>query len=200
MKHVALSARDRRALLLAAGIIPAFFIVGRGIPAALTWSRTARRHAVEASAAVARARARIGMRQPLFDSLRVRQARMVAGLARLLPGRDPGSAEAALAGLVARAATTAGVRLKAVRPLAVATDDSGATTALRTVAVRADVTGDIRGLVRFFTALEGSQTDLAIRTFGITQPDPVGAPDRMETLDLTLTVEGMLRGRGGGPP
>lgn len=193
MKSVMLSRRDRRALLAAASVIPTLLVLGRGVPAALRWNRTMRAHTVAATAALARARTRIGMRHALLDSLRARETRLIPLMVTLLPGQEPGSAGATLAGLVAKAAQTAGVRLTAVQPLAAASSDSAAGAPFASVAVRAQATGDIRGLVRWLGALEGGPTDLAIRAFVVTQPDPAGRPGGMETLDLTLTIEGLMR-------
>lgn len=193
MKSQMLSARDRRALIMAASVIPAV-LLARGAPAALHWEHDVRRHAFEASAAVARAHARIVMWHELLDSMHARETRSVSRAATLVPGRDPGSAEATLAGIIAKAAASAGLRVSAARPITLPSADS--TIPFRKVAVRADVTGDISGLMEFFAALEGNEKDLAILFFAITQSDPAGAPDRMETLNVTLTVAGLARVRG----
>jgi hypothetical protein len=182
------SQRDRRALLVGAITVFTMMALSRGLPAWSAWQRRVREDARVSRAGAERARALLGIHGAIEDSLAARDERFVALAPKLLGGESPTAAGATLAGLVSGAAAGAGVRLGAVeiRP------DTAGPGAFTRVAVRADATGDIRGVTKMLAALERGPTLLAIRSFSIDQPEPAAASDRMEALHVTLEVEGLM--------
>jgi len=194
--RLAFSHRDRRVLVIGGAIIAALFAVSRGFPAWRGWVTKQQSSAAEMTAEMARLDAAISMQRALKDSLRSRRSRLTELRAALLHGDSPASSAASLASLVSSAASDAEVRLGAVQVRA----DSAGKTPLTRVAVRADATGDIRGVTRFLAALEGGTALLSVRELSVSSPAP-GAPDsQAEALRVEIVVEGLARTReaGGG--
>jgi|GEM_PF-959082 len=184
----AMSQRDRRALLVGAVTVLLMVVLSRGLPAWSSWQRRMREDARVARTEAARAEALLGIGRAIEDSLAARDERYVALAPKLLGGESPAAAGATLAGLVSGAAASSGVRVGAVqiRP------DTGSTGAFTRVTVRADATGDIRGVTKMLSTLERGPALLAIRSFSIDQPEPAAANDRMEALRVTLEVQGLM--------
>jgi type II secretory pathway component PulM len=118
---------------------------------------------------------------------------------RLFPDRDPLAATAALVNVVGEAARRQGVLLESI--------ESGAPEAAggTLLAVRVDVRGrgDLEGLLRWLTVLEGSRRLLRVEQLGVARAAADGQPDSadVEVLTLTATVRGyVLAGADGGGP
>lgn len=186
--RLGMNQRDRRALIAGAVVIGSLFAFSRGLPAWRAWRHDAHEEAIAATTDLARARALLRFGRPLTDSLSARGDRMIALAPALLGGESPAAAGATLAGLVSGAAASAGVRLGAVqiRP------DSLAPTAFTRIAIRADATGDVRGVTRMLASLEAGPTLLAVRSLSIDQPEPAAAHESMEQLRMTIVVEGLM--------
>jgi hypothetical protein len=187
MMRQAMSARDRRVLLLGAASVALVVGAGRGLPAWREWYAGSRASAVQLRGELARAEESLRHSAVTRDSLTARKRRLVALLPLLASGETPQMAGAGLASSVASAAEAAGVRVGTVQ---VRPDSAGRTVFTR-VAVRADVTGDVRGVAAFLGALEQDATLLAVRELAVSQPEPAAAADRAEALRVELLVEGL---------
>lgn len=161
---------------------------GRGLPAWRRWRAETHASATELTSEVTRARVSISRHGLVRESLTVRQGRFVALAPLLLRGETPAMGGASLASLVASAATAANVRLGPVQ----VQPDTTARTVFSLVRVRADVTGDVRGIGTFVSSLERGQTLLAIREISISQLEPGAPPERAEALRVNLTLEGLM--------
>jgi hypothetical protein len=182
------SARDRRVLVLGVVSILLILGLGRGLPAWRSWRAETHASARELTSEVTRARESISRHGLVNDSLSARRGRFVALAPLLLRGETPAMGGASLASLVASAATAANVRLGPVQ----VQPDTTARTVFSRVRVRADVTGDVRGVGTFISSLERGQTLLAIREISISQLEPGAPPERAEALRVNLTVEGLM--------
>jgi hypothetical protein len=183
-----MSQRDRRALTVGVVSILILVALSRGLPAWSSWRHQAGEDALSTTAERARAEALLTIRRAIGDSLAARNERFVSLAPKLLSGGSPAAAGATLAGLVSGAAATTGVRLGAVqiRP------DSASPNAFTRISVRADATGDVRGVTKMLSALERGPTLLAVRSLSIDQPEPAATNDHMEALRVTLVVEGLM--------
>lgn len=184
---IGLTAGDRRTLLLGIGVISVLLLGARGIPAWRRWDADARESGAELAAAAAVAQADVRNVAALSDSVAAREARLVAMAPRILDGSTPAAAGASLASLVSGAAARARVALGSVQ---VQQDTAGNGTFVR-VSVRGDATGDLPGITRMLALLEGGPELLAVRELSIVQPDAGGPADRVETLRLEFTVQGL---------
>jgi hypothetical protein len=198
MSRLALSARDRRTLIIGAAGIGAVLLVARGLPAWRGWVAESRAAAVERSTEAARAEGVVWVLPTLRDSLAARDIRFLALAPELLSGGSVNAAGATLASLVSNAAADAGVKLGAVqlrsRDAPADSGRHGARTpppSFVRIRVEGDVTGDIHGITHFLLALERGPVRLVVRDLTITQSDAIGAPDRAEVLHATVAVEGL---------
>lgn len=187
-----LSPRDRRVLALGAGAIALILLVGRGIPAWRRWDAATRASAGQQVDQAARTEAAVRELPAVLDSLQARRTRLAALGTGLLEGTSPAASAAALASLVSGAASSAGVQIGAVQ---VRPDTATQGTFLR-VGVRADATGDLPSLLRMLAALEGGPERLAVRELSLTQPNPGGPPDQVESLRMEIAVEGLALAPG----
>ena len=194
---IAISRRDRRVLAIGAGAIALLLLVSRGIPAWRRWDADARAGAAEFLRDEAEARTQVRILPALVDSAEARRNRLSRLAPSLLDGESAASAGATLASILTGAAARAGVRLGSVQ---VNADTASASTFTR-VSVRADATGDLQGITEMLQSLETAPELLAVRELSITQPDAGGPPDRPESLQVDLTVQGLAllqRGQGTG--
>jgi hypothetical protein len=181
-----ISDRERRVVAVGALAVVVALGVGRGLPAWRAWKSAAvasaalqTERAVDAEASVRGLRARI-------DTVEARQRRLGELAPALLDGTTPAAAGASLAALVSGAAARSGVRLNSVQ---VAQDSASAGRTFLRVSLHADATGDVAGVSKMLSLLEGGPELLAIREMSISQPDPVGQGP--EQLHAELTIEGL---------
>ncbi|MGH7719208.1 MAG: type II secretion system protein GspM [Gemmatimonadaceae bacterium] len=187
MTLLALTRRERRTVLLGGCAIVALAVLTRGIPAWRETERDARASALELREELRRARESVQQMAATRDSLRARRDRLGRAQAGVLSGDAPGTAAAVLASVISEAASGSRVRLGAVQ---IRPDTSGGRHYAR-VAVRADATGDVRGITSFLSTLEWGPALVAIRELSISQPEPGADADRPETLRVELLVEGL---------
>jgi hypothetical protein len=189
MTPLALSARDRRTLIVGASVIGSLIVLAKGVPAWREWVAEARAGATEQTRAAGEADALVAHSKTLHDTLVARNARYVALAPALVAGNTPAEASATLASLVSGAASAAGVKLGAVQLRQPA--DTGAHRAFVRVGVHADVIGDIRGVTALLASLEHGPVRLRVRDITVTQPDAAAPGDRVEALRADFTVEGL---------
>lgn len=184
---IAIPARERRTLVLGASVLALGLLLGKGIPAALRWSRETREAADARAGQVARARAETRLLAEMRDSAAARRTRIVALAPRILEGRTAPAAGATLAALVAGAAARAEVQLGTVE----VRFDSAATGYFVPVRVRADATGGLPGLLRMMSILEEGDEILRVPEWSLAQQNPGGPAEQPEAIHLELVVEGL---------
>lgn len=188
-----LSQRDRRTLVLGAVAVAAMLLVFRGIPA---WRARVRDSRAEAEALTERLALtrRIVAQQSTHDG--VKAPNVLSYAPALLDGDTPAQAAAALASYVSETAAAAGVQLGGIQ---LSIDSSAKDRELYHVRVRADGSGDVRGVTTLLQLLESDGVPLlAVREFSISQSDPAAPPNRAETLRISFEAEGLAR-QGGEP-
>jgi hypothetical protein len=189
-------------LSLGALVIVATLVLVRGVPALGGWSEASVRSAREVVAEAGRAHRAALALPALSDTMRVRSERFVALAPGVLDGASAATAGATLASLISGAAATADAKLGSVQVRTdTATRDSSRVTrrAFARVAVRANLTADVRGLSRFLLTLERGLTLLSIDELSITQPEPAAESTRPEMLQIEIVVAGLaLIGRESG--
>ena len=70
-------------------------------------------------------------------------------------------------------------------------DTAGSETFTR-ISVRADAMGDVAGVTKMLATLERGPTLLAVRSLSIDQSEPAATSDRMESLRVSIVVEGLM--------
>lgn len=183
-----LTSRDRRVLAVGAVACATLAIGARGIPVLLRWTHDSRAAAAQLVGEERRARTSIAHAIETRDTLAARNARYLALAPRLLDGETAAGAGGALASIVSGAAAASSVRLGSVQIRA----DTVRRGVFTSVAVRADLTGDIGGIAAMLAMLESGPALLAVRELSITQPEPAAADDRAEVLRADVVVEGLM--------
>jgi hypothetical protein len=140
-----------------------------------------------ANTRVTAARALIASRATLQDSGVARSRRYLALATRILPGRSSTAAGAELTALVSGAAQGAGLRLASVQ----VQPDTVRLGVFVRVAVRADFSGDVKGLSNLLLSLERGPLMLRVRELSIAQAEPAGDDSRPEVLRSHVVVEAL---------
>jgi hypothetical protein len=196
LTRLVITSRDRRAVLIGAGVIGSLGLLARGVPAWRTWVSDARAGVVEQERAASDADGLVARAREVRDTLAARNARYVALAPALVAGRTPAAASATLASIVSTAASGAGVKLGTVqlRPVT----DTGARRTFVRVGVHADMIGDVAGLTTLLASLERRPVRLRVGEITVTQPDAAAPGDRVEALRIELTIEGLALAHPGG--
>lgn len=181
--------RDRRALVAGAVVVLLLVAFARGLPALRRWQADVRDSSAALVQEAARARMMVARGRTTRDSLAARQQRFIALAPLLLRGETPAMGSATLAALISTAATAASVRLG---PVQVRAADTATRGVFSRVGVRADITGDVRGVSAFLSTLERGPTLVAVRELTIAQLEPAAAADRAEALHVTVAVEALM--------
>lgn len=197
MTAIPIGRRDRRAVLAGIAVVVSLLVVARGLPALQQWQLESRESARALTQELASARATVARARLTHDSLVARQRRFIALAPLLLRGETPATGTAALASVISTAATAASVRLGPVQVRA----DTTSRGVFSRVGVRAEITGDVRGVAAFLSILERGPTLIAVRELTISQVEPAAAIDRAEALHVALSVDAlMLTPRPAKPP
>ena len=201
---LAMSKRDRRTLLVGAGIVAGLVALAKGVPAWRAWDAAVRASAAEIVAEAERAGRSARALPAVRDSQIARNARYLALAELVVPGDGPTSAAGELATFVSGTATAADLAMGALQvrvDTAKRGSDSGVDgSPFARVSVQGDLTGDVHGLTYFLSEIEGGPFLLSVRELAITQPEPAAPSDRPETLRAQFVVEGIaLRSGADGP-
>jgi len=180
--------RDRRALAVGVVVVVLLIAFARGLPALRRWQADVRDSSAALTQEAARARMTVAHERATRDSLAARQRRFIALAPLLLGGETPAMGSATLASLISTAATAASVRLGPVQVQA----DTVARGVFSRVGVRAEITGDIRGVSAFLSILERGPTLVSVRELTIAQLEPAAAADRAEALHVAVAVEALM--------
>jgi hypothetical protein len=183
---VAVSPRDRRALVLGGIAVLAAVVLLRAVPWAARSVRVLRERATDATATLARARAVLDGVPALRDSLPPTLGAIVALGPKVLDGRSRAEAEAALTDLLAFTARRHRLRIVRLDPV----PDSGDRVFGR-AAVHAELEGDIAGLTRFLQAVETEDPVLTVPALSVQALDPDARHDVAERLRIEATVSGL---------
>jgi len=189
-----IAARERRTLAIGAVAVVVMLGLGRGVPAWRAWRNAAVARATLQTERAADAEASMRGLRARVDTVEARQRRLGELAPALLDGTTPAASGASLSAILSGAAARAGVRLNSVQLIP---DSVAAGSTFLRVALRADATGDVAGVARMLSLLEGGPELLAIRELSITQPDPAGPGP--EQLHAELTVEGLALAAGALP-
>ena len=189
MIRMALTPRDRRALIAGAATIGILGIVGRVVPAWRAWQRASLAETEHVELDAGRAAGLVRMRRALHDSLVARRHRLDSLASASFGGDSPAAGGASLAAVVTDAAGRAGVTIGAID---ISADSMGAGPLVR-VRVRANASGDIAGIASLLAELERTPARLVVRALSIQGSDVGAGADRAEVLQADLLVEGVWR-------
>ncbi len=178
--------RDRRALIWGATAVLGAVLVLRVLPGAVRSTLALRADAAERLETLARADEVLAAAPAARDSLARAFGEIAALGPRLVEGRTPADAQAALSDLVSFTASHNALRVVRLDPL----PDSAA-GAFGRAAVHAELEGDVRGLVRFLKAVETGDPLLTVRALSVQAPDASGRPTAAEHLRIEATVAGL---------
>ena len=177
--------RDRRAMVLGAGLVVAAFLGLRVLPRALRDVRDRRERLAAQKELLLRTRVEIRAASSLVDSAATLQRRLVAFAPAILVGRRESDAVADLARRVGVAATEQRVRL--VRTVVI--PDSTHAGRLRRVTVQASLEGDARGALCVLARLDAGNA-VNVTEARLTAMDPGSAPAMPEVITSELVVRG----------
>lgn len=184
--HTALTARDRRALVLGALVLaPAFFYIWGVKPyvAALDESRdflSVERAALARERAAVTAAQQNPQMQPLADSL------LRAMSPRLFAGRDDVMATAELVSHLGAVAETCDVWLQNATTRPAEVGEAG----VRTLHVALRAESDLEGVMRFLEALETGEKLIRIERLDISVASGTFASDGVEPVSISASIMG----------
>jgi hypothetical protein len=187
-----IASRDRRVLVAGVVVVVLLVAFARGLPALRRWHADVRDSSAALTQEAARARMTVARARTTRDSLAARERRFIALAPLLLRGETPAMGSATLASLISTAATAASVRLGPVQVQA----DTIARGVFSRVGVRAEITGDVRGVSAFLSILERGPILVAVKELTIAQLEPAAAADRAEALHVAVAVEALMVRRG----
>jgi hypothetical protein len=179
--------RDARAVLAGMIIIAALLAVSRILPHVMEWRTSTEARLLAQTNLLDRATREAAELPALRDLLKVREHRVLALGPLLLTGASGSVAAGMLAGTISGAAAQANVKLGTVQTYV----DSAHGRVFTRVGVRADATGDVRGLVDMLRRLEQGPTLVSIREFTVAQPEAAAPDSRAETLRVGLLVQAL---------
>jgi hypothetical protein len=187
--QLALSARDRRTLVIGVSVVGSLFALGRGLPALMSWQSTRIADATATVGDLTDARAGRRALPTLRDSAREQQARIAAIDSAIVTAPTSSAAAALLASALEEMADEARVKVGAMQLVA----DSAAAGAVVQVGVRLTGVADVYGLLELLKAVEGGEALLAVRELAVSQSDPAAPSTKPEALRIDMMVVGMAR-------
>lgn len=196
MHTFALSTRDRRTLLFGALTVVALLVLGRALPAWWDWERNARSDAISSGHELEQALQLLEDSRLVESRLETLRARAIWAAELALDGSSSAAAEAHLADVLRRAGEESGVVMGSitVRSQSISSPTSASNDAtagdLRAIATVV-LDSDIDGLTLFLGWLEQLPPLLAIRELNVTRRQQVMFGDTSESLQATVTVEGL---------
>jgi hypothetical protein len=187
MPRIAMSPRDRRALVIGLAAMCAIVGGSRLVPRWRVWDETARSSSEALDVDVAALNARLRELPAMRDSARAVHARASTVRTRLIGAPTVGAAGARLATEIGNVADDLGIRVGAVqiRP------DTLFRAGFARVAVTLSATGDVTHLADLLQSLESSELLLAVRELTVTPADVLAPDERPEILQFQLVVEGL---------
>jgi len=182
--------RDRRALLVGAGVVLATVLLLRVLPWTVRSAVAAEAGLRHRAALLARARADLADASTLRDSAGRLSLALVGLAPKILSGNSPAEAVADLSGRVNLAVSGHQGKLERVDPVS----DSTVAGRLHRVTLRVGVECDVRGLAEVLEALEFGKVVLSLRDLRVTAVD-AGSLDKVpEVLRVGMTVAAWFLG------
>jgi Type II secretion system (T2SS), protein M len=180
--------RDRRALTFGGSILLAAFAFTFGVQPYRQSHAALEERVAEQRTLLARELSVLGTADELPAAVRDATHDLDGQRLRLLPGRDPLAATAALVGLVGEEARRQGVALEAIESRAAEPAGEGL------VGVRIEVRGrtDLEGLLRWLGRLENGPVLVRIEGMTVARSDAGAEPDSADTESLLLAA--VIRG------
>lgn len=196
MRTFALSRHDRRTLLFGALTVVALLVLGRALPGWLDWERNARADAINSGHEFEQALQLLEESRVVEPRLEALRARAISAAELALDGSSSAAAEAHLADVLRRAGVEAGVvvgsiTVRSQSPTSRVSASNDATANDLRVIATVVLDSDIDGLTLLLGWLEQLPPLLAIRELNVTRRQQVLHDDAGESLQATLTVEGL---------
>ena len=184
-----MTARDRRILILGAGVIVALIAIAKGIPATVAWQRDKELASVHASELLAASSIEPVDLRAARDSLAARQARLAAIDSVLSRSTSTSAAVAQLASTLEELSDSCAVRVTSVqlRP------DSVVSSGLVEVSARLNGVADVAGLAALVRAIAEYRAPLVVRELTVTAGEPTAPSSKAEMLRFDLLVAGLSR-------
>ena|SRR3990172_3140091 len=182
---MAVTLRDRRALLAGGTVIVVAIMALRMIPGAARSYGQMRDRTAERLATLDRARIALATRPATEDSFALAARELVALAPKLVTGDTQAEAAATLTAEVSLAADRAGLRVISLN----AVPDSSTGTFVP-VGLRGELEGDIRGLAAFVKRVEGGTVLLTVKSLRVLAGDPLERQPGPEQLRIELVVAG----------
>jgi len=175
--------------LVGAIVIGCILLFGRGLPAAVRWTRAERTNADELQREASRAIADLRAYPVVRDSAQAWRLRLGDEITSFLHGATADEASASLAESIRQAAEEANVHVGSI-DLRVDTTSAAVFPHHRATT---DVTGDMRGISSFLSALESGATRIRVVSVSISQSEPFAGPRQAEALQMNIVVEALAR-------
>lgn len=186
-----MSPRDRRALVLGAGVAAAAFLGLRGLPWAVREARVWRERTAARRELLLGARLEIRDALALDDSVAAVEKQLLSMASAVLAGNRQADAAADLVGRINAVAARERVRLvrTAVLP------DTACVVRLGRVTVRASFEGDARGALGLLARLEAEGSPFTVADARLTALDPASVRTAPEVLAGEIVVRGWYMAR-----
>lgn len=177
--------RDRRAMLVGGAVLTAAFLALRLFPALGQSVTRLRAAAREERALLERAELVLAARPAVAESLHHALNAIVALAPRLVEGHSQAESQAALTSLLGMEAGRHAVKVVRLDPL-----PDSATGVFSRVALRAELQGDIRGVVGLLRRIETSDPTLSATGLRIGAVDPASGNEVPELLRVEMDIAG----------
>lgn len=191
--------RDRRALIVGAGVAATALLALRGVPWVVGDLQARRQRLVARQVLLARTQAQIRDAEVLGDSAPVIERRLVALAPHLLAGHREADAVADLSGRLSAAAANQRVRVIRTAPV----PDTVRVGRLRRVTLQASLEGDARGTLGVLARLERGPAAIAVADLRLTALDPASPVTAPEVIAEDVVIRGWYLttglSRGAGP-
>jgi type II secretion system (T2SS) protein M len=184
ISKLGLSQRDRRTLAVGLCAVASLFTIARGVPALHSWEADRTAEAQSAGQQLAALRRGLRILSVLRDTLRSRQARVVALDSSLLFGASPSAIAADLASALEDLADDNALKVTAMQ----LRSDTVVRAGLARVEVRITGITDVTGLAGFLRAVEADATPLVVRDLSVSQPEPTAGDAKPEALRVDMLV------------
>jgi hypothetical protein len=184
ISKLGLSQRDRRTLVVGLCAVASLLTIARGVPALRSWEADRTAEGQSAGQQLAALRSGLRILPALRDTLRARQARLVALDSGLLFGASPSAIAADLASALEDLADDNALKVTAMQ----LRSDTVAIAGLARVEVRITGITDVTGLAGFLRAVESDATPLVVRDLSVSQPEPTASDAKPEALRVDMLV------------
>ncbi|HEV8446140.1 MAG TPA: GspMb/PilO family protein [Gemmatimonadaceae bacterium] len=184
-----MTSRDRRTLIVGAGVIASLFAATKGAPAVAAWERDRAAASLRANQLVVAASVDPRELRAARDSLGARRARLEAIDSLVPTALGASEAVARLASTLEDLADSCSVRVSSIQ----LRSDSVTSNGFTEVSVRLNGVADVAGLASLLHAIAISKNPLAVRELSVTAPDPMAPSSKAEALRLDVLVSGLVR-------